>query len=240
MRCDGFTIEIWINYDDPARREIPDQYSIGIRPDDTGDFEERCSFSKEDFSEEALKNVSEIFEDQVNIILAEKYIKEKKMTELKYDKTKFFAGLKLIQDYPIGKEYYLLDGSKIKKCSIYKVFFKAHNRCANTNLPIELGVETGIEVHVDNNSLSVSPDRLFESREEVADYFLKQNDVPAKLLQILNPPKPKTTVADLIEKLNSVDPAIDLADMYWPLLKRVEEVLTGQVYRRRTDETNKF
>ena len=39
----------------------------------------------------------------------------------------------------------------------------------------------------------------------------------------MNPPKPRTTIGDLIDKLQIVDPEIDLGDSFWKILKPITQ-----------------
>lgn len=54
----GFIIEIWIEYDDPARRESVHQYTVIIRKPGESEFEEFREFTMNDFTEEGLRAVS--------------------------------------------------------------------------------------------------------------------------------------------------------------------------------------
>jgi hypothetical protein len=60
-----YTIEIWIENDNPDTRECLKQYLIGIRKEDECEFEEFVEFDKNDFSENALNEVSRQFQNEV-------------------------------------------------------------------------------------------------------------------------------------------------------------------------------
>jgi len=53
-----YRIDIWINYDDPEEREVPEQYSVCIAKGHESEYEEEVMFSIEDFSEAAMKEVA--------------------------------------------------------------------------------------------------------------------------------------------------------------------------------------
>lgn len=57
-RWNRFIIEIWIAQDNPAERECAHQYLIAIKEPEECEFEEFVEFSKEDFSEDGLAEVS--------------------------------------------------------------------------------------------------------------------------------------------------------------------------------------
>ena len=57
----GYIIEIWINYDNPEFREVPGQYLIGIKEKEECEFIEFYEFSRENFSEKELNEISRIF-----------------------------------------------------------------------------------------------------------------------------------------------------------------------------------
>lgn len=68
---------------------------------------------------------------------------------------------------------------------------------------------------------SVRKEDLFETREEAAEFFLDENEIPKKLLEVLKPEKSKTTVADLISKLQELNPELDLESDFWKVLTPV-------------------
>jgi len=54
----GFIIEIWIEYDNPIRRENVHQYSVVIRKPGESEHEDMEEFTADDFSEEAMRQVA--------------------------------------------------------------------------------------------------------------------------------------------------------------------------------------
>lgn len=54
----GYVIEIWIERDDPEKREVDMQYCIGIKKSEANIFEEFIEFVENDFSAEGLEKVS--------------------------------------------------------------------------------------------------------------------------------------------------------------------------------------
>lgn len=128
----------------------------------------------------------------------------------KFDMTKYFELMKLFKEYAVGKTYYIIQDNKIKPVYIYECQFKYHDPFADKENSTALSVELRILGLINNNIKPVFPNELYETREQAAEAFLDENDIPKKLVEVLNPPKPKTTVSDLIEKLQIVDPAIDL------------------------------
>jgi hypothetical protein len=53
----GYIIEIWIEYDDKARRESLFQYAVVIRKPEECEFEEMVEFNGEDFTEAGLRAI---------------------------------------------------------------------------------------------------------------------------------------------------------------------------------------
>lgn len=127
-----------------------------------------------------------------------------------FDMTNYFEAMKLFKSHPVGKTFYMIKDNKIKPVLIYESSFKYHDPFPDKESSLELHVEIRITGMVDNNFKVVFTDELYETREQAAEAFLDKNDIPKKLMQVLNPPKPKTTIGDLIEKLQIIDPAIDL------------------------------
>lgn len=54
----GYILEIWIEYDDPARRESAHQYLIAISKPGESEFEDFSEFTMNDFTEEGLRAAS--------------------------------------------------------------------------------------------------------------------------------------------------------------------------------------
>ena len=57
----GFIIEVWINYDDPDRREVPEQYMIGIKFPEESEFIEYTSFDLSPIEKAERKIHNEVY-----------------------------------------------------------------------------------------------------------------------------------------------------------------------------------
>lgn len=145
----------------------------------------------------------------------------------KFDMSDYFAGMNLLREYPVGKTFYMIAKNKILPVLIYECEFKYYDSYPDNNTSTKLNVMVSITGRVENNLQRIFPDELYETREEAAEAFLDKNDIPKKLLQVLNPPKIKTTVGDLIAKLQVVDPEIDLGNNFWKVLKPITRCIDG-------------
>jgi len=163
-----------------------------------------------------------------------------KKDSAQYDKKEFFKALKDIEKYQVGNVYFCISDNKIFECVVCKVTLNYYNNYLTHNSSNQLFLQLVISVLLDGSSTNmreIKPENLFNSREEAAEQFLKDNDVPAELLKVLKQYKPKTTVADLIEKLQNVDPNIDLASVHGLVLKRISNIyLRGNTTEETTDK----
>ena len=141
------------------------------------------------------------------------------MERLTYDRSKFFNMLKLQQEYQVGDEFFILQDQKIKKGHIHKVKTIIYNQW--TVPAVEITVEFELQLNVNGNVFHVYESQLYKTREEVADKFLQDNDVPSELLKVLKQEKPRTTVADLIEKLQTVNPETELGSEFDSILTKI-------------------
>ena len=143
-----------------------------------------------------------------------------------YNRTKFFKAIALLHEYQVGDEFYTLRDNKVIPVTLYQVEFTCydhgltHTSIRDLSIKIEL-----ICIYGGSSKMTIAPANLFRTREEAAEAFLDRNEIPKKLLQVLNPPKPKTTIGDLIEKLQIVDPEIDLGENFWKVLKPITQVI---------------
>lgn len=135
----------------------------------------------------------------------------------------YYKGLKRLRKFPVGKTFYMIKDNKIKPVLIRTGTFIYTDPAPDKEGTTELHVVIQIEGRVDGNNKILNLKELYETREQAAEAFLEQNDIPKKLLQVLNPPKPKTTIGDLIEKLQVVDPEIDLGKDFWKILKPITQ-----------------
>ena len=143
-----------------------------------------------------------------------------------YNRTKFFKAIALLHEYQVGDEFYTLRDNKVIPVTLYQVEFTCydhgltHSCIRDLSIKIEL-----ICIYGGSSKMTIAPANLFRTREEAAEAFLDRNEIPKKLLQVLNPPKPRTTIGDLIDKLQIVDPEIDLGDSFWKVLKPITKAI---------------
>lgn len=142
-----------------------------------------------------------------------------------FDMSNYHKGLKRLREFPVGKTFYMIKDNKIKPVLIYIGTFTYTDPKPDKKDTTELEVSVRIEGRVDGNVRILNWQELYETREQAAEAFLEQNDIPKKLLQVLNPPKPKTTIGDLIDKLQIVDPEIDLGKDFWKVLKPITKAI---------------
>ena len=134
-----------------------------------------------------------------------------------YDRSKLHEGVKQLFESQVGDEFYLLRDGKIVKAVIYRIILTLHNTWSPPKYELEKSFE--IDLLINETIVKLGRDtKLFKTREEAADQFLKDNDVPAELLKVLKVEKPKTTVGDLIEKLQRFPLNADLGDKFNLLL----------------------
>ena len=141
----------------------------------------------------------------------------------KFDMSDYYKGLKRLREFPVGKTFYIIQDNKIKPVLIDSGTFSYTDPTPSYANSTRLVVSVQIEGRIDGNKRILDLKELYETREQAAEAFLKQNEIPKKLLQVLNPPKPKTTIGDLIEKLQIVDPEIDLGENFWKVLKPITQ-----------------
>lgn len=142
-----------------------------------------------------------------------------------FDMTNYHKGLKRLREFPVGKTFYIIKDNKIKPVLIRTGTFIYTDPAPDKEGTTELHVVIQIEGRVDGNNRELDLDTLYETREQAAEAFLEQNEIPKKLLQVLNPTKPRTTIGDLIDKLQIVDPEIDLGDSFWKVLKPITKAI---------------
>jgi hypothetical protein len=154
----------------------------------------------------------------------------------KFDMSKYFEAMKLFKEYPVGKTFYMLNDNKIKPVLIYESMFKYNDPFPDKHDSYTLNIQVRLTGKVNNNLKTVFPDELYETREQAAEAFLEKNDIPKKLVEVLNPPKSRTTVGDLIEKLQIIDPAIDLGlKGFTQALKPITNSVEKQTYATHDD-----
>mgnify|MGYP001157969254 CR=1 FL=1 len=141
-----------------------------------------------------------------------------------YDRTNFFKAIMLLHEYQVGDEFFTLKDNKVIPVTLYQVelTYLDHGLTHTVKRELSIKVEL-ICLYGGSSKMTITPANLFRTREEAAEAFLDRNDIPKKLLQVLNPPKPRTTIGDLIEKLQIVDPEIDLGDSFWKILKPITQ-----------------
>jgi hypothetical protein len=140
-----------------------------------------------------------------------------------YNKEKFFALMKLVHECQVGNTYYFLRNSEIIKGTVYEVNFRVYDHGLTHTSKNELTLELNIIMLFGGSSTQkVEPHKLFNTREEAAEDFLKLNNVPSELLRVLKKEEPKTTVSDLIAKLQTVSPQTDLGEDFWNIAKTVQ------------------
>lgn len=142
-----------------------------------------------------------------------------------FDMSDYHKGLKRLREFPVGKTFYIIKDNKIKPVLIRTGTFIYTDPKPDKKDTTELEVAVRIEGRVDGNVRVLNLHELYETREQAAEAFLEQNDIPKKLLRVLNPPKPRTTIGDLLDKLQIVDPEIDLGDSFWKILKPITQAI---------------
>lgn len=151
-----------------------------------------------------------------------------------YDKRDFFDAIQQMYTFQVGKEYYFLFNGKITKGVVCETKMCVRDPGLIHITPNRLTVGLDVIMKHGERTDRISVNKLFESREEAAEHFLRENDVPSELLKVLKQEKPKTTVADLIAKLQDVDPELDLAGDFWkvlnPITRRILPVETTDKY----------
>lgn len=140
-----------------------------------------------------------------------------------FDMTDFHKGLKRLREFPVGKTFYIIKDNKIKPVLIRKGTFIYTDPSPKDKDETTLAVVVQIEGIIDNSSYGLDLKDIYETKELAAEAFLEENDIPKKLLRILNPPKSRTTIGDLIDKLQIVDPKLDLGDSFWKILKPITQ-----------------
>lgn len=130
------------------------------------------------------------------------------------DKEKFYTALKNCAKYQVGDEYYFLSSGKIIHGMVNEVTFRSYDHGMVCTTQRRLTIDVKIVLVYGAGKFAIPPHQLYETREEAADQFLKDNDVPAELLKVLKVEKPKTTVGDLIEKLQRFNPKTDLGESF--------------------------
>lgn len=145
-----------------------------------------------------------------------------------YDRSKLHEGVKQLFEFQVGDEFYLLRDEKIVKAVIYRIILTLHNTWSPPKYKLEKSFE--IDLLINGTIVKLGRDtKLFKTREEAADQFLKDNNVPADLLRVLKQDKPKTTVGDLITQLNAIDPETDLEGYYWRIVKDIQAVYLDKI-----------
>ena len=142
-----------------------------------------------------------------------------------FDMSDYYKGLKRLREFPVGKTFYIIKDNKIKPVLIKTGTFIYTDPKPDKEEATELHVVIQIEGKVDGNGRVLNLHELYETREQAAEAFLEQNEIPKKLLQVLNIPKSRTTIGDLIEKLQVVDPEIDLGKDFWKVLKPITQAI---------------
>jgi hypothetical protein len=148
----------------------------------------------------------------------------------KYDKTQLSEVMKALQKYQVGNKYYYMTGGKIIQGHVYEVNFKVYDHGMTHTTKNELSINFNIIMQYSSGShLNVPLHCLFETREEAAEQFLKDNDVPAELLRVLKKESTKT-VKNLIQNIiENVDPETDLEEGYWEIAKIVEQAYKKKI-----------
>ena len=143
--------------------------------------------------------------------------------KVNYDKSEFFEMIKLLHEYQVGDEYFFLKDGKIISGYIQQIKVQIYDQGLTRTVKREWQIALEIIVlYGAGSTTKISYKALFKNREEAAEQFLKENDVPVELLKVIMPEKPKTTVKDLIDKLNQIDPTTDLKDEFWKILKTAQ------------------
>jgi hypothetical protein len=143
-----------------------------------------------------------------------------------YNRTKFFKAIALLHEYQVGDEFYTLRDNKVIPVTLYQVEFTCHDHGLTHTCIRDLSIKIElICIYGGSGKMTIAPANLFRTKEEAAEAFLDRNEIPKKLLQVLNPPKPRTTIGDLIDKLQIVDPEIDLEPNFQHIIDIIQDIV---------------
>jgi len=151
------------------------------------------------------------------------------MAHATYDKSFLFEYLKKLSETQIGDTRYFIDDKKMQKGLVKKIEFTIQNAHAFPSVKLEGFIHIVIQTGSHSQEKKIRITELFTSKEEAAEQFLKDNDVPVELLRVLKKENTKT-VKNLIQNiLDNVDPETDLEEAYWEIAKIVEQAYKKKI-----------
>lgn len=204
-----YIIAVWVNFDNPDRREEDWQYAVGIRKNEEDEFDNFVYFDEPNLNFASTR----IFKEVSNLI--RRYCMENPT----HDKSFLFESLKKLSETQIGATRYFVEDNKILEGLVKKIEFTIQNAYLFPSVKLE-GF-THVTMKLSSREKKVKLEELFKTKEEAAEQFLKDNDVPSELLKVLRQDKPKTTVGDLIERIQQLPPSADLAETFNVVLNTI-------------------
>lgn len=152
------------------------------------------------------------------------------MSKVDYDNKKFFEAIKLLHDYKVGDEFFVLRDNKIIPVTLYEVTLSYYDHGLTHTAERKYSVKTNfVFLNSSGSKFSYLLTEAYRTREEAAEAFLERNDIPKKLLMDLAEPKPRTTVEKLIENLKLLDPETNLGSSFLKILKEIQEIYLGVI-----------
>lgn len=152
------------------------------------------------------------------------------MSKVDYDNKEFFEAVKLLHEYKVGDEFFVLRDNKIIPVTLYEVALSYYDHGLTNKAERKYSVKTNfVFLNSGGSKFSCLPTEAYRTREEAAEAFLERNDIPKKLLMDLVEPKPQATVEKLIERLKLLDPETNLGSYFPKILKEIQEAYLNEI-----------
>ena len=152
------------------------------------------------------------------------------MSKVDYDNKEFFEAVKLLHEYKVGDEFFVLRDNKIIPVTLYEVALSYYDHGLTNKAERKYSVKTNfVFLNSGGSKFSCLPTEAYRTREEAAEAFLERNDIPKKLLMDLVETKPQATVEKLIERLKLLDPETNLGSSFPKILKEIQEAYLNEI-----------
>ncbi len=138
-----------------------------------------------------------------------------------------FDSLRKLSETQIGDRRFFIEDKKIREGLVKKIEFTIQSAYILPKVKFEGFIHVTMRIDNNGNEKKVKLEDLFKTKEEAAERFLQENDVPSELLRVIKQEKPKTTISRLIEKLQKLDPETDLGDDYQDILNKIVDKYLG-------------